>query len=132
MMETVGSYTKRTDLYQVLLQAKKNLPYSHIQCSAFAVEKIISPTRTHDLSDIMQEAYLDYVSSCQKKGETPVNHNQWPSGKHGGPVNVLLGINSISFTVIHSFHGLIFIKHNIDSLQAVSVGGQLNSTHSGA
>ena len=38
-METLGNLVRKTDLHQVLLKAQKGLPYSHIQCNAFSVNK---------------------------------------------------------------------------------------------
>ena len=56
-----------------------------------------------------------------------MSRDQWPKSQHGGSVDCLLGVNSLSFEVIFQFHGLIFITHNLSSTQMVSVGGQLNS-----
>ena len=126
-MEVVGALTKSTDLYQVLLPAHPNSQYTHISCNAFAVSKIISPTTIHDITHVLDEAYSQYRIQCNKKGKKPVSKDQWPKPWHGGNVDCLLGINSLSFKVIFQFHGLIFISHNLSSTQMISVGGQLNT-----
>ena len=125
-MEVVGGQKKDTNVYQVLLKSREGLPYSHVSCAALSIKKIISPTKNYNLSHTMNEAYLDYVSLCSKNGEKPINKAEWPTGHDSDyHVEALLGVNSLTFRIIHVFKGLIFIVHNLDSVSQVSVGGQL-------
>ena len=123
-MEVVGATRRPTNVYQVLIPARDGLPYSHVSCSAMGIPKIISATKSYDYSDVMEAAYIDYFSSCSRNGIKPISKKEWPLGYClDGEIDALLGINSLTFQIIHNFRGLIFITHNLNASLKVSVGG---------
>ena len=71
---------------------------------------------------IIDEAHQEYTELCKVKGEIPeYTRSMFPTGDYGGQISFLCGIKNVKFTVVHEHKGLIFIKHNINVGQGMSV-----------
>ena len=124
-LQTVGKHTSQVDLHRVLIPVK-NKTFSHYMTHTLAVKNIIDPVPERNMKFVMDKAYDSYSAEMQMKNMTAVSRTQWPDGRCGGRVDFLLGVADLDFKLVFSFHGLIFISHDLEAKQSIAVGGRFD------
>ena len=126
VMQVVGGRKSEAKFHQVLLPLKGDFQYQLVQ--GVSLPKIVDATPNLDLSDFMEEAWKDYVAKSKSEGKKPVEKSMWPTGTEvGGNISALIGIGELQFEILHSYQGIQFITHNLDTRNPIAFGGSLRT-----
>ena len=125
-IEVVGGGRTTRQIHKTLIPLKHS-SHRYLLTNILSVPKIVEDLPEHDMTEELQAAYFDYELDCREKGTTPIEQDLWPgftrNGTVGGSIHFLIGCADLDFEIIFSWHGILFITHNIDSFSPVAFGG---------
>ena len=121
-VEVVGGKTTPSVVHHCLLPLN-DATHSHLLTSVVAVDTIVNDLPIVDMGPQLSRAYQDYLVHCRKAAIIPVERRLWPKARTGGKISFLVGCSDLSFSIIFSWEGLLFIRHSLASDSPIAFGG---------